>query len=53
MGWYFSTKIHNFTLFKNVSANELIYKTETNSQMENKLMVTKGKGMRDKLGVWV
>ena len=34
------------------SANELIYKTETDSQTENKLMVTKGEGReRDKLGV--
>ena len=43
MGWSFSPKIHNF-YSKNVSANELIYKTETDSQTENKLMVTKGKG---------
>ena len=36
--------------------NELIYKTETDSQTENKLKVTKGEagweGGRDKLGVW-
>ena len=34
--------------------NELIYKTETDSQTENKLTVTEGEtewGM-DKLGVW-
>ena len=34
--------MHNF-YSKNVSANELIYKTEIDSQTENKLMVTKGK----------
>ena len=35
--------------------NELIYKTETSSDLENKLMVTKGQrwGGEDKLGVWV
>ena len=34
--------------------NELIYKTETDSQTENKLMVIKGekKWGRDILGVW-
>ena len=34
--------------------NELIYKTETDSDIENKLMVTKGERWRgrDKLGVW-
>ena len=34
--------------------NELIYKTETDSDIENKLMVTKGERRvgRDKLGVW-
>ena len=36
--------------------NELIYKTETDSQTENKLIITKeergGRGERDKLGVW-
>ena len=43
MGWSFSPQIHNF-YSKNVSANELIYKTEIDSQTENKLMVTKRKG---------
>ena len=32
--------------------NEAIYKTEIESQIENKLMVTKGKGGGDKLGDW-
>ena len=34
--------------------NQLIYKTETDSDIENKRMVTKGKGgwERDKWGVW-
>ena len=38
--------------------NQLIYKTETDTQTENKLIVTKGEkrevrwGGRDKLGVW-
>ena len=38
--------------------NELIYKTETDSDIENKLLVTKGEsggrggGGRNKLGVW-
>ena len=33
---------------------ELIYKTETDSEFENKLTVTKGEswGHRDELGVW-
>jgi len=36
-----------------VSANEFIYKIETDSQTENKLKVSKGeRGRRDKLGVW-
>ena len=37
------------------STNELIKKTETNSQTDNKLLVTKGErgwGGRDKLRVW-
>ena len=40
------------------STNELIYKTETDSDIENKLLVTKGEsggrggGGRNKLGVW-
>ena len=36
------------------STNELIYETETESQTEEKLMVTKGdcRGGGDKLGVW-
>ena len=32
------------------NTNGSIYKTETDSQTENKLMITKGK--RDKLGIW-
>ena len=34
--------------------NELIYKTETNSESKNKVMVTKGKRewRRDKLAIW-
>ena len=32
--------------------NELIYKTETDSQTENKLIIAKGKRGRDKLGGW-
>ena len=33
--------------------NELIYQTETDLDLENKLMVTKGEGgRRDKLGNW-
>ena len=35
---------------KKNDASELIYKTEIDSQTENKLMVTKGG--RDKLGIW-
>ena len=36
------------------NTNKSIYKTETISDMENKLMFAKGKrkGGRDKLGVW-
>ena len=36
------------------NTNESIYKTETDSDTENKFMVTKGEreGGRDKLGVW-
>ena len=29
-------------IFKNIYTNELIYKTETDSQTENKFMITKG-----------
>ena len=36
---------------KNYVTNELIYKTERLTDIENKFMVTKGKGGRDKLGV--
>ena len=32
--------------------HKLIYKTEIDSQTNNKVMVTKGKGDEDKLGVW-
>ena len=33
--------------------NELIYKTKIDSDIENKLMVTRGESRgRDKLGVW-
>ena len=35
---------------KKNDTNKLIYKTETD--IENKFIVTKGKGRRDKLGVW-
>ena len=35
------------------ATNELVYKTEIESDVENKLMVTKGeKRKRDKLGDW-
>ena len=36
------------------NTNESIYKTETDSDIENKLMVNKGEreGRRDKLGIW-
>ena len=36
------------------NTNESIYKTETDSDIENKLLVTKGERDRgwDKLGVW-
>ena len=36
------------------NTNESIYKTETDSDKENKLLVTKGEREvgRDKLGVW-
>ena len=37
---------------KKNDTNELIYKTEIDPQTENKLMVTKGEGGGDKLGVW-
>ena len=39
---------------KENDAIELIYKTEVDSDLENKLMVTKGETWwgRDKLGVW-
>ena len=33
------------------NTNELIYKTETDLDTENKLLVTKEEGGRDKLGV--
>ena len=37
-----------------MDTNEIIYKTEVESHVENKLMVTRGKGWkRDKLGDWV
>ena len=39
---------------KKIDTNELIYKTEIDSDTEKKLMVTKGETWvgRDKLGVW-
>ena len=39
---------------KKIDTNELIYKTETDSQTQetNLRMVTKGEGGRNKLGVW-
>ena len=43
---------HMWNLKKN-DTNELIYKTEIDSQTENKLVVTKGKGRgKEKLGLW-
>ena len=46
--------IYVWNLKKNSDTNELIYKTERDSDLENKLMVTKGETWwgRDKLGVW-
>ena len=41
-----------YGILKN-DTNELIYKTETDSQTENKLLVTKEERRgQDKLGVW-
>ena len=41
------------TLLKKKDTNELIYKTETDSQTYKTNTVTKGEGWeRDKLGVW-
>ena len=37
---------------KKSDANELIYKTERDSQTENEFMVIGGKGGGDRLGVW-
>ena len=37
---------------KKNGTNELIYKTEIVTDVENKLMVTGGKGRGDKLGDW-
>ena len=37
---------------KRNDTNELIYKTETDSDMEDKLMLPKGSWERDELGVW-
>ena len=38
---------------KKNDTNKLIYKTETLTDLENKLMITRGKGMRrEKLGIW-
>ena len=50
-------QIYDITYMWNLKydTNELIYKTERDSQTENKLMVTKGDsgvGGRGKLGVW-
>ena len=47
-----NTVYHLYVDSKN-NANESTYKTETDSQTENKLMVTKGeRGEWGKLGVW-
>ena len=54
--WHKSkTNLYDITYMWNlkVSANESIYKIETDSQTENKLKVSKGEsGRRDRLGVW-
>ena len=44
----------NFKNKKQNETNELIYETEIDSDIENKLMVIKGERewRRDKLGVW-
>ena len=42
---------HLYVESKKNYTNELIYKTETDSDIENKFMVNKGEGGRDKLGV--
>ena len=34
------------------STDELLYKTNTLTDIENKLIVTKGAGGWDKLGIW-
>ena len=49
-GKYYITYMQNLQN----STNESIYKTETDSDIENKLMVNKGEreGRRDKLGIW-
>ena len=45
--WY-----HLYVESKKNDKNEPIYKTETDSDFENKLMVTKGKKWENKSGVW-
>ena len=46
---------HNIAYMQNLKekdTNELIYKTETLTDLENKLMITRGKGVkREKLGI--
>ena len=37
---------------KKIGTNELIYKTDRVTDIENKLTVTRGKRWRDKLGGW-
>ena len=49
----FRTVSHICVILKKKGTNELIYKIEIVSDVENKLMVTKGeRGRRDKLGDW-
>ena len=48
--WY-----HLYMESKNNNTGELIWKTEADSQTENKLMATKGENLGagvDRLGVW-
>ena len=37
---------------KNADTSELIYRTETDSQTENKLMISEGEEGRNKLRLW-
>ena len=48
-----NTLYHSYRIFIKNDTNKLIYKAETDSQTENKLMVTKGGGgAKNKLGIW-